>query len=118
MSLDRVAIHFPELNLIGIHLGYPWTDEMISVCWKHPNVFIGCDAHSPKYWPNSFFNYINTFGQDKVILGTDFPILDFERTLKQIDDLQLRPIPKQKLLRDNAIRIYKLDLEKLTDHAT
>lgn len=118
ISLDAVACDFPELKLIGIHVGIPWADEMIAMAWKHSNVFIGCDAHSPKYWPNSFVNYINTFGQDKVIFGTDFPILDFERTLKQIDDLQLRPIPKQKLLRDNAIRIYKLDLEKLTDHAT
>jgi hypothetical protein len=36
MTLDRVAIDFPELTLIGIHLGYPWTEEMISVCTKHP----------------------------------------------------------------------------------
>jgi len=86
------------------------------MAWKHPNVYIGCDAHSPKYWPASFVHYINTFGQDKVIFGTDFPILDFQKTLQQIDDLQLRPGAKQKLLRNNAIDIYKLKLEKLADH--
>src|SRR3984885_7595192 len=29
ITLDRVAIDFPELKLIGIHIGVPWVDEMI-----------------------------------------------------------------------------------------
>lgn len=110
ISLDSVACDFPELKLIGIHVGIPWTEEMIAMSWKHPNVYIGCDAHSPKYWPSSFIHYINTYGQDKVIFGTDFPILDFNKTIEQIDDLNLRPVAKQKLMRNNAIKIYKLKL--------
>ena len=51
---------------------------------------------------------INTFGQDKVIFGTDFPVLDFERTRADIEALNLRPGPLRKLLRDNVRRIYKL----------
>ena len=109
IALDAVACDFPELKLIGIHIGIPWTDEMIAMAWKHANVYIGCDAHSPKYWPQSFVHYINSFGQDKVIFGTDFPVLDFERTRQEVEDLKLRPEAKKKFLRDNAIRIYKLD---------
>jgi predicted TIM-barrel fold metal-dependent hydrolase len=71
-------------------------------------VFIGCDAHSPKFWPPSFVHYINSYGQDKVIFGTDFPVLGFERTRKEIEGLGLAPGPKRKLLRDNVTRIYKL----------
>ena len=82
---------------------------MIAMAWKHANVYIGCDAHSPKYWPASFVQYINTYGQDKVIFGTDFPVLDFKRTRAEIEALELRPeVPTRKLLRDNALRIYKL----------
>jgi predicted TIM-barrel fold metal-dependent hydrolase len=109
ITLDAVACDFPELKLIGIHVGIPWTEEMIAMAWKHPNVFIGTDAHAPKYWPDAFVKYINTFGQDKVIFGTDFPVLDFERTRDQIEALNLRPIPKRKMLRDNVLRIYGLD---------
>lgn len=109
ITLDDIACDFPELKLIGIHVGIPWADEMIAMAWKHPNVFIGSDAHSPKYWPPSFVQYINTYGQDKVIFGTDFPILKFERTRAEIEDLNLRPEPKRKFLRDNVKRIYKLD---------
>jgi len=108
IALDAVACDFPELKLIGIHVGIPWTEEMIAMAWKHKNVFIGSDAHSPKYWPQSFVHYINTFGQDKVLFGTDFPILDFERTRAEIDALGLRKEAKKKLLRDNALRVYKL----------
>ncbi len=108
ITLDAVACDFPELKIIGIHIGIPWADEMIAMAWKHPNVYIGSDAHAPKYWPASFIHYINTFGQDKVIFGTDFPVLDFERTRQQIEALKLRPDAKRKFLRENALRLYKL----------
>jgi len=109
ITLDAVACDFPELKLVGIHVGIPWTDEMIAMSWKHDNVFIGCDAHSPKYWPPSFVNYINSYGQDKVIFGTDFPVLDFQRTMGEIQALDLKPEVLRKVLRDNTARLYQLD---------
>ena len=110
ITLDGVACDFPELKLIGIHVGIPWHDEMIAMAWKHPNIFIGSDAHSPRYWPESFVRYLNSYGQDKVIFGTDFPVLDFERTRGEIEALDLKPEVMRKFLRDNAIRIYGLKL--------
>jgi len=108
ITLDAVACDFPELKLVGIHIGIPWTDEMIAMAWKHANVYIGCDAHSPKYWPASFIQYVNTYGQDKVLFGTDYPVLDFLRTREELEALGLRDEAKRKLLRDNAQRIYRL----------
>ena len=109
IALDAVACDFPELKIIGIHVGIPWTDEMIAMAWKHDNVYIGCDAHSPRYWPDSFVHYINSYGREKVIFGTDFPVLDFERTMDEIHSLGLKPEVLPLLLRDNARRIYGLD---------
>jgi predicted TIM-barrel fold metal-dependent hydrolase len=109
ITLDRVAIDFPELKIIGIHIGHPWTDEMISMAWKHPNVFIGSDAHAPKYWSESFVKFINSRGQDKVMFGTDWPIVDFERATREVDALGLKEGPKRKLLFDNAVRVYGLE---------
>ena len=109
IRLDAVACDFPELKLIGIHIGIPWTDEMIAMAWKHENIYIGADAHSPKYWPDSFIRYLNSYGQDKVIFGTDFPVLDFKRTMQEIDALGLKPEVMQKFLRGNAQRIYNLE---------
>ncbi len=111
IALDAVACDFPELKLIGIHVGIPWHDEMISMAWKHENIFIGCDAHRPKYWPKSFIHYLNSYGQDKIIFGTDFPVLEFKKTIDDIDALGLKSEVRKKLLRDNVIRVYGLDIE-------
>lgn len=108
ICLDTVACDFPELKLVGIHVGIPWTDEMIAMAWKHANVYIGCDAHRPTYWPESFIKYMNSYGQDKVIFGTDFPVLDFERTRADFEALGLKPEVRRKVLRDNTLRLYRL----------
>ena len=109
--LDDIACDLPELKLIGTHVGIPWTDEMIAMAWKHENVYICTDAHSPKYWPKSLVKYINSYGQNKVIFGTDFPVLQFKRTVEEIDDFGLKPEVRRKFMRDNAIRLYGLDEE-------
>src|SRR3984957_9930343 len=38
--LDEVALTFPELVIVGGHIGHPWTDEMIGLAWKHERVYI------------------------------------------------------------------------------
>lgn len=108
ICLDQVAIDFPELTLIGIHIGVPWTDEMLSMCWKHENVYVAGDAYAPKHWPAQYVHYANTFGSHKVLFGTDWPVIDPERAVREIDELGMRPTSKAKMLRDNALRIFKL----------
>jgi predicted TIM-barrel fold metal-dependent hydrolase len=103
-----VAIDFPDLKLLGIHIGVPWTDEMISMAWKHENVYIGGDAYAPKYWPQSLVHYINTYGSHKVLFGTDWPVIDPERAMREIDDLNFRPEAKRNMLRENALRVFRL----------
>jgi predicted TIM-barrel fold metal-dependent hydrolase len=108
ICLDQVAIDFPELTLIGIHIGVPWTDEMISMCWKHENVYVAGDAYAPKHWPAAFVHYANTYGSHKVLFGTDWPVIDPGRAVRDIDALNLKPESKRRLMRDNARRIFKL----------
>lgn len=104
--LDRVALDFPELTLIGIHVGTPWADEMIAMAWKHANVFIGIDAYAPRHLPASLVHYMGSYGADKVLFGTDWPVIDPRRAIREIDDLRLTPEAKSKLLRDNALAIF------------
>ena len=108
ITLDTIACDFPELKIIGIHTGWPWVEEMISVAWKHPNVYIGSDAYAPKFWKPEFVQFINSCGQDKVLFGTDFPIIDFERATREINDLGLKEDSKQKLLWKNTAHVYGL----------
>lgn len=110
ITLDTLACDFPELKLVGIHTGWPWTEEMIAVAYKHPNVYIGSDAYAPKHWAESFVHYLDTFGRNKVLFGTDFPVIDLERARGEIEELPIREESKRRFLRDNAIELYGLKL--------
>ena len=116
ITLDQVAIDFPELKLIGIHIGVPWTEEMIAMAWKHENIFIGADAYAPRYWPDALVHYLNSYGSRKVLWGTDWPVISPERAIKEIDELKLKEEAKQALLRDNALRVFKLDVSEDQSH--
>ena len=107
--LDQVAIDFPELKLIGIHIGIPWTEEMISMCWKHENVYTAGDAYAPKYWPEAFIHYANSYGKHKVMFGTDWPVIDPIRAIDEFNNLNFKDSSKELVLRENAIRVFNLD---------
>lgn len=106
ITLDTVACDFPELKVVGIHTGWPWTEEMISVAYKHENVFIGSDAYAPKHWDPSFVRFIDSWGAKKVLFGTDFPVIDPRRALKEIDELGIRPESLEQFLGGNARNLY------------
>ena len=105
--LDQVAIDFPELVLIGIHLGVPWSDEMIAMCWKHENVYMAGDAYAPMYWPPAVVHYANTYGRHKFMFGTDWPVVDPGRAVKEVAELNFREKSYNMIMRDNALRIFK-----------
>lgn len=117
ITLDTIACDFPELKLVGIHIGWPWTEEMISVAYKHPNVYIGSDAYAPKHWPERFVSYADSWGSEKVMFGTDYPVIDPLRARREIADLGMRPGSLTKMLRNNAIKLYGLDLPLADDGA-
>jgi predicted TIM-barrel fold metal-dependent hydrolase len=108
ICLDKIAMDFPDLKLVGIHIGYPWYEEMISVAWKHPNVHIGLDAYAPKHWPEATRHYMNSFGQDKVMFGTDWPVVDPERAMSDVAGMDWKPDAKRKVMRNNALKLYGL----------
>jgi hypothetical protein len=106
--IDEVALAFPELTIVGGHIGYPWTDEMIGLAYKYPNVYIDTSAHLPKYYPPALVQFMNGRGQDKVLFGTNYPMLFFTPCISQIEGLGLKPEAQEKFLRLNAMRVFGL----------
>ncbi len=104
--LDQVAIDFPELSLVGIHVGTPWADEMIAMAWKHERVFIGIDAYAPKHLPRSLLHYMNSYGSHKVLFGTDWPVIDPRRGVAEMAAHNLRPGAFEQVMRNNALRVF------------
>jgi predicted TIM-barrel fold metal-dependent hydrolase len=107
--LDEVALTFPELRIVAGHIGHPWTDEMIGVAWKHENVFIDTSAYLPRYYPQQLVHYLKTYGQDKVLFGTNFPQLSFAKCVQQVHAMNLPEEIQTKFLSGNARRVFRLD---------
>lgn len=114
-SIDQIAVDFPDLKLIGIHIGYPWEREMIAVAAKHPNVYIGADGHHPADWSGELLDYLRHSWRDpmmdgagKVLWGTNYPALGFRDALDTIGGFGLPPDLERALLYDNVRRVYAL----------
>jgi predicted TIM-barrel fold metal-dependent hydrolase len=107
IHLDDVAIDFPELPLIAMHMGWPWIEELIALGWKHPNIYISSSGHRPKYWDKSFYNFLRTRGQDKVLFGTDYPLLFHKDTLEEIMSLDLKETVVKKFIFQNSKKLFK-----------
>ena len=104
--LDQIAIDFPDLTLIGIHVGTPWADEMIAMAWKHERVFIGIDAYAPKHLPTNLVRYMNSYGSHKVLFGTDWPVIDPRRGVAEMEAHNLRPEAFERVMRSNALTVF------------
>ena len=106
--IDEVAIEFDELRMVCGHIGYPWTTEMIAVATKHPNVFIDTSAYTAKRFPEELVNYMKKHGKEKVMFGTNYPMITHEKCLDDLDTLELEEEIKELFLFKNAERVFKL----------
>ncbi|EQA44958.1 amidohydrolase family protein [Leptospira broomii serovar Hurstbridge str. 5399] len=106
--LDEVALTFPTLKIVGGHLGFPWTDEMIGLCMKHENVYIDTSAYLPSHYPKQLLDYMKTSGRSKVLFGTNFPHLEFKKCVNQAVALDLPEPSLKRFFYANAKRIFQI----------
>ena len=106
--LDEVALDFPELVIVGGHIGYPWTDEMISLATKYPNVHIDTSAYKPRRYPAALRDFLRGHGRKKVLFGSNFPMLLPGDCLAQVDELGLDDEARRLFLGGNAARVFGL----------
>ncbi len=106
--LDQVAIDFPELVIVGGHIGYPWTDEAVAVATKHENVYIDTSAYTVGRYPSQLVSYLKTNGRTKVLFGSNYPMIMPAQALKELDTLGLDAATKDMFLCGNAARVYRL----------
>lgn len=106
--LDQVALDFPELVIVGGHIGYPWTDEAIAVATKHPNVYIDTSAYTVQRYPAALVEFMRSHGSRKVLFGSNYPMITPQKALAGFDALKLDPKAAALFLGENAQRVFKL----------
>lgn len=109
MHLDEVLLAFPELTVIGIHLGHPWHREVIALLQKYPNFYLMTSAWSPKYVPQELWDFANTRrGINKLMWATDYPLMSVQRCVTEGWEVPLKDEAKRRYLRENALEVFKL----------
>ncbi len=108
MLLDEVLLAFPELTVIGVHLGHPWIGEVIALLQKYPNFYLATSAWAPRHVPREIWDFANTSrGINKVMWATDYPLLSVQRCVREGWEVPLKEDARRRYLRDNALELFK-----------
>ncbi len=107
--LENVALEFPELRIVAGHIGAPWTEEIISLATKFPNLYIDTSAYKAKRFPAGFVEFMRGRGSKKVMFGTNYPMLTASACLEGFEALALGGEVTELYLRANARKVFKLD---------
>jgi predicted TIM-barrel fold metal-dependent hydrolase len=110
--IDDVAADFPNVNVILAHPSWPWQEEALAMAVHKPNVFIDLSGWSPKYFSESLVRYSNSRLQDKVMFGTDYPLITPERWLQDFAKVGFKDEVRPKILFENANRLLGLNLTR------
>ncbi len=106
--LDHVALEFPDLTIVGGHIGFPWTTEMISLATKYPNVYIDTSAYTVRRYPRDLIEYLRGHGRRKVMFGSNHPAWPAKTCLEDFDSLGLDAETVELFLHTNAERAFSL----------
>jgi predicted TIM-barrel fold metal-dependent hydrolase len=108
MLLDDVAADFPDMPIVLAHPSFPWQEEALSVATHKPQVYIDLSGWSPKYFPPILIQYANTLLKDKILFGSDYPVISPERWLADFETLKIKPEVRPLILKMNAAKLLKL----------
>lgn len=108
MYLDDVAADFPQMQIIAAHPSFPWQEESLAVAVHKPNVWIDLSGWRPKYFPPILIQYANTLLKERVLFGSDWPMIAPEAWLAEFEGLPIRDTVRPNILKDNAARLLGL----------
>lgn len=110
--LDQVACDFPDLQLVACHAGWPWVTEYTAVARRHPTVYLEFGALAPKYvarpgtgW-DALFGMMANVLREQVLYGSDWPMMEPERALREWSESGLNDAALTTLLHDNSARLF------------
>jgi hypothetical protein len=86
----------------------PWQDAAISVAQHKANVYIDLSGWSPKYFPPQLVRAANTMLKNKVLFGSDYPLLSPERWIGDFAKLEIKDDVRPLIMKENAVRALGL----------
>jgi predicted TIM-barrel fold metal-dependent hydrolase len=110
MLIDDVAARHPEMPILIAHPAFPWEREQLAICQQKGNVYMDLSGWLPRYIDEQVLHYAKTLLRDKVMFGTDYPMIRPETWLESFEaDTDFSPDLQRKLLWENARSFLELD---------
>jgi hypothetical protein len=107
-SIDELAADFPKLKIVMAHPGWPWVEETTAVALHKGNVYWEMSGWAPKYFPGNLKTDIRGRLQDKIMFGSDYPSMSYERVLGEWKELGYKDEVMEKIFHKNAERVLGL----------
>ena len=103
----RVLERFPNLTVLGAHLG-GWSvwEEAERVLPRFPNFYVDCSSSMYALPPEKTLEIIRTYGAERVLYGTDFPMWPMEKEIRDFFALELTEEERELILHRNAERLF------------
>ena len=108
MLIDDVAATHPDLQILIAHPAFPWEKEQLAICQQKGNVYMDLSGWMPRYIDEQVIHYAKSLLSDKVMFGTDYPMLEPEPWLSQFAELDLPEAVQRKILWENAEEFFGL----------
>ena len=101
---------YKNLTVIGAHLG-GWSiwEEAVEQYKDFPNFYVDCSSSFNYLKPEAAKKIIRTYGADKVLFGTDYPMWNAKSELDYFMSLGLDYDEICSILNKNAIKVFKLE---------
>lgn len=106
--LEEVMLDFPELVVVGGHVGFPWLDELVTMTIKFPNFYADTSAYALHRLPPLFVDWMRGVGRDRAMFGTNWPMISPARCLEHLASLGLDDAQAERFLSGNACRVFRL----------
>ncbi len=107
-AIDELAADFPTLTIVAAHPGWPWVDETTAVVLHKGNVYWELSGWAPKHFPPQLKVDIRGRLQDKIMFGSDYPSMAYERVFREWGELGYADPVMEKIYHANAERVLGL----------
>ncbi len=108
---ERILKLFPDLTVIGAHLGgWSMWKKASEILSEYPNFYVDCSSCFGWISPEEVKGIIRTYGAEKVIFGSDFPMWGYETELCRFEEMQLTDEENKKILYENAEKLFNIKL--------
>ncbi len=105
--LDQVAAVYPDLNIVAARPAWPWQAEMNAVVLHKGNIWYELHGWSPKHHPPELKYEIARRLQDRVMFAADYPMLTYERLVRDWRDQGYTEEVLEKVFHRNAEAFFE-----------